>query len=160
MITEINRSKFSVGQIHFQHPEKKPLTPLVVIRITGNDLIFPGEHISHRTKLETHPLNVFVGPVLGMDVVFDCSVFCWKTECIETNRKKHLIPMHLQKIRSLPKIFATWLQFLQGRILPSFIQLFIPFRMESFGFVVDMCSRAPKRKKAGLRIFEACPIFV
>ena len=97
MITEINRSKFSVGQIHFQHPEKKPLTPLVVIRITGNDLIFPGEHVPHRTKLKTHPLNVFVGPVFGMDVVFDCSVFCWKTECIETNRKKHLIPLHLQK---------------------------------------------------------------
>ena len=31
----------------------------------------------------------------------------------------------VQKIRSLPKIFATWLQFLPGRILPSFIQHFL-----------------------------------
>ena len=39
----------------------------------------------------------------------------------------------VQKIRSLPKIFATWLQFLKGRILPSFIQLYIPFSDRLYG---------------------------
>ena len=53
----------------------------------------------------------------------------------------------VQKIRSLPKIFATWLQFLPGRILPSFIQLFIPLRRESFGFVINMFKRGLQKEK-------------
>jgi len=79
-----------------QLPEK-PLGPLVIIGITGDNFPPPIEHGTHGTQLAPHICHVLFRPVPWMDSLFNGSILCGQAKSVKPNREKDIIPLHAFK---------------------------------------------------------------
>ena len=73
---------------------EEPLGPLVVFRVRRHCLALPVEHGTHRAHLCTHAVDVFVGPLFGVDVVLDRRALRRQAERVEAHREQDVISLH------------------------------------------------------------------
>ena len=93
---EVHRRTLAVGQVGGQQLEKVPLRPAVVGGIGGDRLALPVPHRPHAAELGAHARDVGVGPLLGVDVAGDGSVFRRQAEGVEADRVHHVVAVHAQ----------------------------------------------------------------
>src|SRR5690606_24176389 len=74
---------------------KKPLSPLVVVRCTGQDFMVPVEHGTHSLQLHFHGFDILQGRIHRMNSCFDCKVFSRKTEGVKTHGLENIVSLHL-----------------------------------------------------------------
>ena len=65
----------AVGDAFFQHLQKQPLVPLVVVGRAGGDLAAPVDRQAHGLHLAFHVGDVVVGPLRGRHLVLERGVF-------------------------------------------------------------------------------------
>jgi len=91
---EIDGRHLLVCQPVFIELLKEPLRPTVIFRVRRNDFSPPVKGITHGAELPAHTFNIGIGPLFGVDVVFDGGVFSWQTEGIKTYREEDVIALH------------------------------------------------------------------
>ena len=87
---------FAIGNAFFQHLEKQPLVPLVVLRVASAHLPGPVDRQPHRLHLLFHVGNVVVRPLGGRNLGLDGSVFCGHPKRIPPHGHQHIKPTHAQ----------------------------------------------------------------
>ena len=76
----IHRGHFSISQPIFIELDKEPFRPAVIGFVTGDGFTLPIKHRTHGTHLCTHPLYIGVGPLFGMDIIFNRCAFCGQSK--------------------------------------------------------------------------------
>ena len=84
----------AIGEAVVVELQEPPLGPAVVLRVGGRELAVPVEARAHVLKLAAHPLDVVVGPLLGVCVVLDRGVFGGQAERVEGDGEHHVEALH------------------------------------------------------------------
>ncbi len=77
------------------HPQEKELLPLVVGGLAGRDLAVPVVAEAHAPELHLHALDVFVGPLGGVDAVVDGGVLGRHAEGVPSHGVKDVEAPHV-----------------------------------------------------------------
>ena len=78
----------------FPELEEDPLGPLVVAGVGGVDLPLPVKGVAQHLELTAEVLNVVVGHLGGVDVVFDGVVLGGQAEGVIAHGEQHIVAVH------------------------------------------------------------------
>ena len=84
---------FFIGKAVFEELNKNPLSPLVIIRVSCIYLSAPVKGNAERLNLLFKAGNIFLCNDFGMNMVFNCIVFCRKSECVPTDWIKNIVAL-------------------------------------------------------------------
>ena len=90
----VDRCVLPVGQTAIEQLQEQPLGPAVVIAVAGGLLTVPVDRQAEAIQLRSHLIDVAIGPIAGINVAFDCSIFGGKTEGIPSHRVQHRAATH------------------------------------------------------------------
>ena len=93
----VHRAGLLVGEALFEHAQKQPLVPAIVLGRAGRKLALPVDRETQRLELLLHGGDVLVGPFRGRHAVRHRGVFCGQTEGVPTHRLKHVEAPHPMK---------------------------------------------------------------
>src|SRR5882762_4575866 len=92
--TPVDATLLFVRNSLFEHAQEKPLVPAVIFRFTGRDFAAPVVAETETAQNALELLDVFVGPLARVRVVFDRGVFRGKTESVPAHRVKNIESAH------------------------------------------------------------------
>ena len=89
----VDRHFLFVCQSLFEHLQKNPLRPFIILRVGGVDLARPVEGKTERLQLCLEARHILFGHDGGMDMIFDGIVFRGETERIPTHGVEDIIAL-------------------------------------------------------------------
>src|SRR6185437_1789455 len=84
----------SISQSFFQHSQKKPLIPAIIIRRAGSKLAAPVYGQPQTLQLLAHIGNIVIGPLRRRYVVLYRRILCRQAESIPAHWLQHVVALH------------------------------------------------------------------
>ena len=84
----------AVGNALFEHAQKEPLVPAVVVGLAGGDFARPVEGEAERLHLSLHVGDVAVSPLRGGDLLRERRIFRGQTEGVPAHRGHDVVALH------------------------------------------------------------------
>ena len=94
LTAEINRGALFVSQTFFIHPDKEQLFPAVIFRLAGGYFPIPVVAEAHAFELLFHVIDIFVGPLSGMNFMLDGGVFRGQAESVPAHWMQNVETLH------------------------------------------------------------------
>ena len=90
----VDHAGFQIGDAFFQHPQKQPLIPAVIIRDAGRHFAFPVHRKTEQAQLLLHVSDVVKRPLRRRDPTGHRCIFCRQAESIPAHRLQHVLAQH------------------------------------------------------------------
>src|SRR5216683_4847510 len=88
-----------VGNAHFQHAQKQPLVPTVVLRSAGGEFSAPIQGEPQGFELSLHVGDIVEGPLRGRHLVRHGRIFGGQPEGVPTHGLQHVSSVHAHESR-------------------------------------------------------------
>src|SRR3989339_83080 len=92
--TPVSFFLFLVSKTFFVKLQKKPLSPLIVIRSASSNLTTPVITDTDFFQLLFHNFNIFISPFFRVNIIFYSRVFRRKPESVPTHRMQDVVTLH------------------------------------------------------------------
>ena len=90
----VHRAGLLVDETRFEHAQKQPLVPAIIIGLAGCEFAFPVDREAERLQLLLHVRDVVVSPFCGRYRIGHRGVLCGQAESVPAHRLQHVAAAH------------------------------------------------------------------